>query len=82
MQNIDYVMHIKRRQVTKTPTRGISSASLADKPKEALTELSEHVCSCVHMLVVWVAAIIHAVIGCVYRSRRCSSARCNYVNRR
>jgi hypothetical protein len=44
-QNIDYVMHVKRRQAGKTPTRGMSSASLADKPKEALAELADHVCT-------------------------------------
>jgi hypothetical protein len=44
-QNIDYVMHVKRRQAGKTPTRGMSSASLADKPKEALASLADHVCT-------------------------------------
>lgn len=46
-QNIEYVMHAKRRQAGKgTPARGIASASIVDRPTDVMQELSDNVCKC------------------------------------
>lgn len=44
-QNIEYVMHAKRRQAGKgTPARGIASASIFDRPTDVMQELGDNVC--------------------------------------